>query len=118
MASFSSVQTVAPTTTQPSSNNLPSSGDALLLVAAFAGAATTKAARKQYRKAMRKMAWSSLTGKFRKQNSYEQRVGKWPLWAFILIVALLAAIGVWLFGFLGFIIILGLGVIIYLLVND
>jgi len=118
MASFSTVTTVATPAAPASQTPTPGGADALILMAALAGAATTKAARKQYRKAMRKMAWSALGYKFKSMLNFKGgTTAGMPTWLFFVLAIALAAIGIWLFGLLGFLIVLGLAVIIYLLLK-
>lgn len=95
---------------------------ALLLMGALAGASMTKAARKEYRKLQRKMAWKALGLKFksmfsRKHQASDQIFGM-DAWLFILLVLAGAAIGFAIFGVWGFLVLLGLGAIIYLLLRN
>ncbi len=118
MASYSTVQSVSTPTAPAESGAMPNGGDAIILMMALAGAATSKAARKQYRKAMRKMAWQSLGHSFRSAFKFgDETIAGMPFWLFLVLAIAVAAIGIWLFGLLGFIIVLALAVIIYLLLN-
>lgn len=101
-----------------------SNGDAaLLLMGALAGATMSKEAKKQYKALTRKLAWKALTQKVKGLFSKSHRqqgdtiAGMEP-WLFILIVVAAAAIGVALFGLWGFIVILLLGAIVYLLLRQ
>ncbi len=99
-------------------------GDAaLLLMGALAGATLSKEAKKQYRALSRKLALQALgqkikgvfNKKFRKQG---EQIAGMETWLFILLVVLAAALGVALFGLWGFIVILLLAAIIYLLLRQ
>ncbi|HMP92828.1 MAG TPA: hypothetical protein PKD90_08150 [Phnomibacter sp.] len=106
----------------PQSQSTPGADASLLLMGALAGAALSKEAQKQSRKMMRKLAWKALgdklKGMFSKKHRRESEIAGMPLWLFLLLVIAAAAIGLWLFGLLGFLILLGLGAIIYLLLNS
>jgi hypothetical protein len=101
-----------------------SQGDAaVLLMGALAGATLSKEAKKQYRALSRKLAWQALgikvKGVFNKKYRQQgEQVAGMELWLFILLVVAAAAIGVALFGLWGFIVILLLAAIIYLLLKQ
>lgn len=92
---------------------------AILMMAAFAGTAMSKSMRKQYRSMMRKAFWIAAKQKVNRLfgNKQDQIAGLEP-WLFILLVVAAAAIGVALFGLWGFIVILALAAIIYLLLKQ
>jgi hypothetical protein len=102
---------------------LPSSEIALLMTAAVAGASMTKAAKKQYRKMARKAAFSMMGYKIKRMLGFKapdvpDTIFGMNFWLFFGIVVVGAAFGAWLFGFWAFLVLIGLGVIIYLLVKD
>jgi hypothetical protein len=118
----STVQQVeAPVTTQPS---LPTSDVAILLMGALAGASMTKTARRQYRKMMRKATWKMLGYKmkaalgFKSSNNVPETVWGMNFWLFLALVIVGVAIGTWLFGLAGFLILTGIAAIILLLLKD
>jgi hypothetical protein len=120
LSTTSSVQSTA--TPAPADQSVLTSDAAMLLMGALAGAAMTKATRKQYRALSRKMAWQALGLRFKslfgkKNNDIPAEIAGMPSWLFLVLVVAAAAIGIWLFGLLGFLIVLGLGVIIYLLLQ-
>jgi hypothetical protein len=96
-------------------------GDAaLLLMGALAGASMSKSATKQFRKMKRKMTWQALGMKFKSmfgKKQQEQIMGM-DAWLFVLLVLAVAALGFWAFGVWGFLVLLGLGAIIYLLLKN
>jgi hypothetical protein len=108
--------------TQATEHTMHGGDAAMLLMGALAGAAMTKEAKRQYRALTRKMAWKALgqkfKGLFKKEFRLDDEIAGMPAWLFIVLVVGGAAIGLWLFGLLGFLVLLGLGVIIYLLIND
>lgn len=99
-------------------------GDAsMMLLGALAGVAMTKEARRQYKALSRKMAWQALGLKFKgifnkKYRAIDDKIGGIDSWLFILLVVAAAALGIALFGIWGFIVILALGAIIYLLLQQ
>ncbi len=99
-------------------------GDAaVLLMGALAGATLSKEAKKQYKALSRKLAWTALglkiKGAFSKKHRQQgEQIAGMDMWLFILLVVAAAAIGVWLFGLWGFIVILLLAAIIYLLLRQ
>jgi len=110
-----------PAASQPS---FSTSDAAVLMVAALAGASMTKAARRQYRKMTRKMAWKAMGHKlksglgFKTSGDVPDTVMGLNFWVFLAIVVGAIIIGTILFGVTGFLILLGIGIIIYLLLND
>jgi hypothetical protein len=113
------IETV-PAASQPT---LTSSDAAVLMVAALAGASMTKAARRQYRKMTRKMAWQAMGYKiksglgFKTSGDVPDTVMGLNFWVFLAIVVGAIILGTILFGVTGFLILLGIGIIIYLLLN-
>ncbi len=99
-----------------------SSDAAVLMMTALAGASMTKAARKQYRKMVRKATWKALGYKMKATLGFRQDVPETVMglnfWVFIAIVVGAVILGTILFGITGFLILLGIGIIIYLLLND
>jgi hypothetical protein len=96
---------------------------AILLMGALAGATLSKEAKKQYRALRNKLAWQALglkiKGAFSKKHRHKgDQIAGMDMWLFILLVVAAAAIGVWLFGLWGFIVILLLAAIIYLLLRQ
>jgi len=95
---------------------------ALLLAGAFAGVAITKAARKQYRKFTRKALWKTMGMKLKSFFSFKKQdpdtVMGLNFFVFLLLVVLGVAIGAALFGLTGFLLLVGLAIIIYLLLRD
>jgi hypothetical protein len=130
MASFSQTTTTETVEinilAQEADQNSFSGGDAALLMAgALAGATMAKATKRQYRQLSRKMAWQAmgykLKGLFNKKyrgGGDMPEVAGLNFWVFLAIVVGAAALGTWLFGFVGFLILLGIGIIIYLLLQD
>jgi len=108
-----------PAEAQPS---FSSSDAAVLMMTALAGASMTKAARKQYRKIVRKATWKALGYKMKATLGFKQDVPDTVMglnfWVFIAIVVGAVILGTILFGITGFLILLGIGIIIYLLLND
>lgn len=111
-------------TSESNTPSIPSNGDAaILLMGALAGATLTKEAKKQYKALSRKLAFQALglkvkglfNKKYRRQG---EQIAGMELWLFILLVVAAAAIGVALFGLWGFIVILLLAAIIYLLLKQ
>lgn len=99
-----------------------SSADAvLLLMGALAGATISKAARRQYRQLRRRLVWQALgqrlAAMFGKKRGAADTIAGMDAWLFILLVVVAAALGVWLFGLLAFLVILGLAAVIYLLLR-
>lgn len=97
----------------------------MLMTAALAGASVSKAARKQYRKIARKAALVLAGYKIKRLLGFKKQSADVPdeilglnFWVFMGIVIVGAALGAWLFGFLGFIILVALAFIIFLLVKD
>lgn len=89
------------------------------MTAAFAGTAMSKSMRKQYRSMMRKGFWLAAKQKFKSLFSKQQdQVAGLEPWLFILIVVAAAIIGVALFGLWGFIVMLALAAILYLLLKQ
>lgn len=102
---------------------LPSSELALLMMGAMAGAAMTKAARKEYRKMARKTTWKMVGYKMKRMLGFKapdvpDTIFGMNFWLFFGIVVVGAAFGAWLFGFWAFLVLIALGLIIYLLVKD
>lgn len=92
---------------------------AILMTAAFAGTAMSKSMRKQYRSMMRKGFWLAAKQKFKSLfGKQEDQVAGLEPWLFILIVVAAAIIGVALFGWWGFIVMLALAAILYLLLKQ
>ncbi len=89
----------------------------LALLAAIAGVAVTKSGRKAMNKMVRQFAWQNLKLSVKNLFTKGQRVAGMEDWLFILLVIALAAIGVWLFGLTGFLVILLLGALLYLLLR-
>ncbi|MCU0334229.1 MAG: hypothetical protein MUF62_04160 [Chitinophagaceae bacterium] len=121
--SFVSVTSQATTPPPPAPASGISSADVMLLMmGAVAGASMSKAARRQYRQLRRKLVWQALGQKFKSMFSKKHRFGDtvagMDMWLFILLAVVAAAIGVWLFGLFGFLVILGLATIIYLLLRN
>jgi len=120
LASYTIQQAAPPANAAPQSG---ASGEiALLMMGLVAGASMTKAARKQYRALTRKMAWQALGFKLKslfgkKDFGEDQTVAGMPLWLFIVVAVGAAALGLWLFGLMGFLLLLALAAIIYLLVK-
>jgi hypothetical protein len=104
---------------QPSFTN---SDAAALLTIALAGAAATKASKRYYRKMARKAAWKMMGMKLKASLGFKQDVPETVMgmnfWLFLGIVVAASILGVVIFGALGFIIVLGIAFIIYLLLND
>lgn len=114
------VQPVAvPSEAQPS---FSSSDAAVLMMTALAGASMTKAARRQYRKMVRNAAWKAMGYKMKAALGFKQNVPETVMgldfWVFLAIVVGAVILGTILFGITGFLILLGIGIIIYLLLND
>jgi hypothetical protein len=101
---------------------LSTSDAAALLTIALAGAAATKASKRYYRKMARKAAWKMMGMKMKAALGFKQDVPDTVMglnfWLFLGIVVAASILGVVLFGVLGFIIVLGIAFIIYLLLND
>jgi hypothetical protein len=120
--SFVSV-TSQPATPPPSEqvSGISSADVMLLMMGALAGAGMSKAALRQYRQLRRKIVWQALSQKFKSVFSKQHRLGDtvagMDMWLFILLAVVAAALGVWLFGLFGFLVILGLATIIYLLLR-
>ena len=103
-----------------------SGGDAALLIAgALAGATMAKATKRQYRQLSRQMAWKAMGYKLKGLFSKQYRgggdmpeVAGLNFWVFVAIVVGATLIGTWIFGLTGFLILLGIGVIIYLLLQE
>jgi len=93
----------------------------ILLAGAVAGTAAARATRKQYKKMMRRLTWKMIGLKFKSMLGFRKNVPDEVMglnfWVFVGLVALLAIIGAALFGVTGFLILLGIGIIIYLLLN-
>ncbi|MCA0382509.1 MAG: hypothetical protein LCH58_10125 [Bacteroidetes bacterium] len=120
MATHSSIASTQVTPAQSASGADNFSAEmAILMTAAFAGTAMSKRMRKQYRSMMRKAFWMAAKQKLNRlfRNKQDQIAGMAP-WLFILLVVAAAAIGVALFGLWGFIVILALAAIIYLLLKQ
>jgi hypothetical protein len=107
--------------TQPALTN---SDAALLLVGALAGVSMTKTARRQYRKMARKATWKMLGYKMKAALGIKNN-GEVPdtilginFWLFLGLLVVGVAVGTWLFGLAGFLILVGIAVIILLLVKD
>ena len=120
MAAFTTMATTESTPSTPASASGISSAEVgMLMMAAFAGTAMSKSMRKQYRSMMRQAFWQAakqkVKGLFGKNNN---QVAGMESWLFILLVVAAAAIGVALFGLWGFIVILALAAIIYLLLKQ
>lgn len=124
MALSTTSATIQPSAETPAapSSSFPSSGTALLLMAAMSGAAMSKTARRQYRKMARKAAWTWLGLKMAKMLGFKRDVPDTVMglnfWVFLLLVAVGVAIGAALFGLVGFLILLGISIIIYLLLQN
>jgi hypothetical protein len=92
------------------------------MMTALAGASMTKAARRQYRKMVRKATWKALGYKMKATLGFKQDVPETVMglnfWVFIAIVVGAVILGTILFGITGFLILLGIGIIIYLLLNE
>lgn len=102
------------------SNNLTGGDAALLLMGALAGATMTRSMRRQYRALNRKMVMKAIGLSFASLFNKKLRrdtVAGMPTWLFILLVIAAAAIGLWLFGLLGFLVLIALAIIIYLLLR-
>ncbi len=93
----------------------------LLLAGALAGTAMSRSARKQYRKMTRKATWKLLGMKVKSMLGFKKDVPDTVMgldfWVFLLLVILGVALGAALFGLTGFLILLGIAVIIYLLLQ-
>ncbi len=105
------------------STSLPGSETmALLLAGAFASVAMTKAALRQYRKLARKALWKAIGLKMKSFFSFKKQDPDTVLglnfFVFLLLVILGVAIGAALFGLTGFLLLVGLAIIIYLLLRD
>jgi hypothetical protein len=111
-------------TSESNAQSMLANGDAaILLMGALAGATLSKEAKKQYKSLSRKLAWQALGLKFKglfnkKYRQQGEQIAGMELWLFILLVVAAAAIGVALFGLWGFIVILLLAAIIYLLLKQ
>lgn len=90
----------------------------LALLAAITGVAVTKSGRKAMRKAIRQLAWKNMKLSIKNLFTKGKRIAGMDDWLFLLLVIALAAIGVWLFGLWGFLVILLLGLILYLLLRN
>lgn len=114
-------QVEVPAAPQPS---LPASDAAILLMSALAGAAMTKTARRQYRKMARKATWKLLGYKmkaalgFRRSNEVPETVFGMSFWLFLGIIIVAVALGTWLFGLAGFLILVAIAAIILFLLRD
>jgi hypothetical protein len=114
------IETV-PAASQPTLN---SSDAAVLMVAALAGASMTKAARRQYRKMTRKMAWQAMGYKiksglgFKTSGDIPDTVMGMNFWVFLAVAVGAVILGTVIFGITGFLILLGIAIIIYLLLNS
>lgn len=108
-----------PSEAQPS---FSSSDAAVLMMTALAGVSMTKAARKQYRKMVRNAAWKAMVYKMKAALGFKKNVPETVMgldfWVFLAIVVGAVILGTILFGITGFLILLGIGIIIYLLLND
>ena len=111
----------------PLESNTPpavSNGDvAVLLMGALAGATLSTSTKKQFKVLTRKLAWQGLglkvKGVFNKKYRQQgEHVAGMDMWLFILLVVAAAALGVALFGLWGFIVILLLAAIVYLLLKQ
>lgn len=95
---------------------------AVLMAGTFAGVAMTKTARKQYRRLVRKAMWKAMGMKLKAAFSFKKKQDETVMglnfFVFLLLVVLGVAIGAAIFGLTGFLILLGLAVIIYLLLRD
>lgn len=95
---------------------------AALLTVVLAGAAATKASKKYYRKMARKAAWKMMGMKLKASLGFKQDVPDTVMglnfWVFLGLVVAASILGVLLFGPVGFIIVLGIAFIIYLLLNE
>ncbi|MCU0374474.1 MAG: hypothetical protein MUF24_04110 [Chitinophagaceae bacterium] len=115
--------TVQPNTeAQPAENTgILSPELGILLAGAVAGTAAARATRKQYKKMMRRLTWKMIGLKFKSMLGFRKNmpddVMGLNFWVFVGLVALLAIIGAAIFGVTGFLILLGIGIIIYLLLN-
>lgn len=103
-------------------SSMPTGEAALVLGGALAAATLTRASRKQYRKMVRKATWKMAVLKIKslfggKSNVPDEVMGL-NFWVFVGLVALAAILGTAFFGLTGFLILLGLAVIIYLLTQD
>lgn len=111
-------------TSESNAQSMPANGDAaILLMGALAGATLSKEAKRQYKSLSRKLAWQAMglkvKGLFNKKYRQQgEQIAGMELWLFILLVVAAAAIGVALFGLWGFIVILLLAAIIYLLLKQ
>lgn len=109
-----------PAANQPA---LTSTGAAVLMMTALAGASMTKAARRQYRKMTRKMAWKAMGYKiksglgFKTSGDVPDTVMGMNFWVFMAVAVGAVILGTILFGVTGFLILLGIAIIIYLLLN-
>jgi fatty acid desaturase len=122
MANFSTIHSFAGPAPAKDLALQPSSGDAgILLAAALVGSLSARAAKKQYRKALRKAAWQALRNRVLSLFSGKKRrdtIFGLEAWLFFVLVLVAAALGVALFGFWGFLVLVALGVIIYLLLKQ
>ncbi len=121
LVSYSTQETIPSNTAK---NEVVPGGEtlAILMAGAFAGVAMTKAARKQYRKLVRKAMWKAMGMKLKSFFSFKKQdpdtVMGLNFFVFLLLVVLGVAIGAAIFGLTGFLILLGLAIIIYLLLRD
>lgn len=94
----------------------------LILGGALAAATLTKASRKQYRKMVRKATWKmaklKVASLFGGKSSVPDEVMGLNFWVFVGIVALAAIVGTAVFGLTGFLALLGIAIIIYLLTSE
>lgn len=120
MAAYTTMTTAQESTSAMAPSAAFSSAEmAMLMMAAFAGTAMSKSMRKQYRSMMRKAFWMAAKQKLNRLFGHKQdQIAGMEPWLFILLVVAAAAIGVALFGLWGFIVILALAAIIYLLLKQ
>jgi hypothetical protein len=107
---------------QPAENNGFMSPElSMLLAGAVAGTIAARASSRQYKKMMRRFTWKMIGLKFKSMLGFKKNVPDEVMglnfWVFIGLVALLSIIGAAIFGITGFFILLGIGVIIYLLLS-
>lgn len=102
---------------------MSSSDAAVLMMAALAGVSMTKTARRQYRKMTRKMAWKAMGQKikaglgFKTSGDIPETVMGMNFWVFLAVAVGAVILGTVIFGITGFLILLGIAIIIYLLLN-